>query len=95
MDLKNGSGSVGSGEPKSPADVSFTLKDGDFHKLFAGKLKPASAFMTGQLKLSGDMGKAMRLDKLMSQMRGFHTTSRHMNGNDVKYTNVPEVKEKL
>ncbi len=44
---------------------------------FSGKLKPASAFMSGKLKLQGDMAKAMKLDKLMSQMhgRGFHTTT--------------------
>ena len=47
----------------------------------AGKLKPASAFMSGKLKLQGDMGKAMKLDKLMSKMgkgggsgaRAYHT----------------------
>lgn len=35
----------------------------------AGKLKPAAAFMTGKMKLSGDMGKAMKLDKLMGKLK--------------------------
>ena len=52
IDLKNGSGSVGSGDPSSgPADVTFTLKDSDFLSMFQGKLKPTNAFMTGKLKL--------------------------------------------
>ena len=52
IDLKNGSGSVGSGDPSSgPADVTFTLKDSDFLAMFQGKLKPTNAFMTGKLKL--------------------------------------------
>ena len=52
IDLKNGKGSVGSGDPSSgPADVTFTLKDSDFLAMFQGKLKPTNAFMTGKLKL--------------------------------------------
>ena len=78
IDLKNGAGSVGSGEPTSgAADVTFTLKDADFVSMFQGKLKPTNAFMTGKLKLSGDMGKAMALEKMMKKMnsRGYHTMS--------------------
>jgi len=78
IDLKNGSGSVGSGDPSSgPADVTFTLKDSDFLAMFQGKLKPTNAFMTGKLKLKGDMGKAMALEKMMKKMpaRGFHTSA--------------------
>jgi NAD(P)-dependent dehydrogenase (short-subunit alcohol dehydrogenase family) len=86
IDLKNGSGSVGSGDPTTgAADVTFTLKDGDFIDMFAGKLKPTNAFMTGKLKLAGDMGKAMALEKMMKKMntRGYHTSSvRHSSGGD-------------
>lgn len=76
--MKNGAGSVGSGDPTTgAADVTFTLKDGDFIDMFAGKLKPTNAFMTGKLKLAGDMGKAMALEKMMKKMnaRGYHTSS--------------------
>jgi hypothetical protein len=43
--------------------------------LFPGKLKPATAFMSGKLKLQGDMGKAMKLEKIMGKMnsRSFHS----------------------
>ena len=78
IDLKNGAGSVGAGEPSGQAaDVTFTLKDTDFVSMFEGKLKPTNAFMTGKLKLAGDMGKAMALEKMMKKMnnRGYHTLS--------------------
>ena len=47
-----------------------------------GKLKPTTAFMTGKLKLEGDMGKAMKLEKLMGKMqtRSFHTMPNHQKG---------------
>jgi len=43
--------------------------------LCAGSLKPTMAFMSGKLKLEGNMGKAMALEKLMGKMqkRGFHS----------------------
>ena len=38
-------------------------------------LKPTMVFMSGKLKLEGNMGKAMALEKLMGKMqkRGFHS----------------------
>ncbi|XP_037068994.1 hydroxysteroid dehydrogenase-like protein 2 isoform X2 [Pollicipes pollicipes] len=68
LDLKNGSGSCGRGPASSP-DATFKMSSDDFLKMFAGKLKPAAAFMTGKMKLSGDMGKAMKLDKLMGKLK--------------------------
>ena len=51
------------------------MKSADFAKMFTGKLKPTTAFMTGKLKIAGNMGKAMALEKLMGKMqkRGFHS----------------------
>jgi putative sterol carrier protein len=34
-----------------------------------GNLKPAAAFMTGKLKIHGDLKKAMKLEKLMSSLK--------------------------
>ncbi len=34
LDLKNGAGSCGKGE--KAADVTFSMNDGDFHKMFSG-----------------------------------------------------------
>lgn len=69
IDLKNGSGSVGQGEPPSEAGCTMTMNSEDFAKMFAGQLKPTSAFMMGKLKIKGDMGLAMKLEKLMGKMR--------------------------
>merc|ERR1711892_932990 len=62
---------------KTNAVFSFTLTSANFGKMFAGKLKPTAAFMSGRLKISGNMGKAMKLEKLMGKMqtRGFSTQS--------------------
>lgn len=69
LDLKNGAGSAGQGEPPSGADATFTMETENFVKMFQGKLKPTAAFMTGKLKIKGDMGKAMKLEKLMGTMQ--------------------------
>merc|ERR1712241_1464106 len=75
LDLKNGAGSCGQGASPAAVDASFKMSSANFGKMFAGKLKPTAAFMTGRLKIEGNMGKAMKLEKLMGQMqkRGFHT----------------------
>lgn len=70
VDMKNGAGSIGRGShPSGKADVTLTLDLESFVSMFTGKLKPTSAFMSGKLKLKGDMGLAMKLEKLMSQMK--------------------------
>ncbi|XP_029470150.1 hydroxysteroid dehydrogenase-like protein 2 [Rhinatrema bivittatum] len=68
IDLKNKSGSAGSGEAPVEADVVMTLDSADFVKMFAGKLKPTVAFMTGKLKIKGNMSLAIKLEKLMAQL---------------------------
>lgn len=70
VDMKNGSGKVGRGDPPTgKADVIFTMDIENFVKMFSGAIKPSSAFMSGKLKLKGDMGLAMKLEKLMSEMK--------------------------
>ena len=44
-----------------PADVTFTASVEIFEEIFNGELEPTAAFMTGKLKIDGDMGTAMRL----------------------------------
>lgn len=46
------------------ANITFTISDENFVKLITGKLDGTMAFMTGKLKLKGDMGLAMRLSGL-------------------------------
>ncbi|CAD5114323.1 DgyrCDS3461 [Dimorphilus gyrociliatus] len=68
LDLKNGSGSIGQGDCPGDSGVTLTLKSDDFVKMFRGKLKPTMAFMSGKLKIKGDMALAMKLEKLMKQL---------------------------
>ena len=42
-------------------DVTFKASVEIFQEIFNGELDPTSAFMTGKLKIDGDMGTAMRL----------------------------------
>lgn len=69
LDLKNGNGSVGKGEPTHPPDAVLTMDSQNFFAMFSGKLKPASAFMMGKLKISGNLQKAMKLEKLMYNLK--------------------------
>lgn len=68
LDLKNKGGDVGSGEPSDKADVVMSMSTEDFIKMFTGKLKPTMAFMSGKLKIKGNMALAIKLEKLMSHM---------------------------
>ncbi|KAM5328469.1 hydroxysteroid dehydrogenase-like protein 2 [Glossophaga mutica] len=68
LDLKNKSGNAGYGEPSDQADVVMSMSTDDFVKMFSGALKPTMAFMSGKLKIKGNMALAIKLEKLMSQM---------------------------
>ncbi len=68
LDLKHGSGAAGSGPPQNEADVTMTMSKEDFVQMFAGKLNATSAFMSGKLKIKGNLALAMKLEKLMKQM---------------------------
>jgi len=65
VDLKNGSGSVKKGEQGKP-DCTVIMKESDFVDLMTGKLNGQSAFMSGKLKIKGNMALAMKLGKLSS-----------------------------
>nr|XP_061800822.1 hydroxysteroid dehydrogenase-like protein 2 isoform X2 [Nerophis lumbriciformis] len=68
LDLKSGSGGVGRGEPRDPPDVVMTMDSEVFGKMFAGKLKPTLAFMSGKLRIKGDMTAAIKLEKMMARV---------------------------
>ena len=53
-----------SNDETAAADCTVKLKLEDFGKLMERKLDPMTAFMTGKLKIEGDMGVAMKLGKL-------------------------------
>jgi putative sterol carrier protein len=57
-------GSVDVVEGAEEADVTISASQEIFEKIVAGQQNPTSAYMTGKLKLKGDMGAAMKLQKL-------------------------------
>eukprot|EP01114_Cavostelium_apophysatum_P015397 TRINITY_DN417_c0_g1_i1.p1 TRINITY_DN417_c0_g1~~TRINITY_DN417_c0_g1_i1.p1 ORF type:complete len:275 (-),score=88.82 TRINITY_DN417_c0_g1_i1:39-776(-) len=63
LDFKNGSGCVKQGAPEK-SDVTITISEPDFVNLMTGKVNGQNLFMQGKMKIQGNMGLAMKLDKL-------------------------------
>ncbi len=61
--IKDGACTVGDGAHDSPS-MTLIMDAGDFVDLIGGKLDGMSAFMSGKLKISGDMGLAMKMQSL-------------------------------
>lgn len=57
-------GSVKVTEDEEDADVTITTSEETFEKITSGEQNATSAYMTGRLKVKGDMGAAMKLQKL-------------------------------
>lgn len=70
LDLKNGSGQLLE-MPTGPskADVTLTLNAEDFLKMFTKEMRPTTAYMTGRLKIQGDLAKAMRLENFLKTLK--------------------------
>jgi len=57
-------GSIAVNEGTGEADCTFSASEESFEKIIAGEQNPTTAYMTGKLKIKGDMGAAMKLQKL-------------------------------
>jgi len=66
--VANGAGEVIPGGVEKP-DITFTVSDKDWIAITEGKLDAMNAFMTGKLKVSGDMMLAMKLQQLFPANR--------------------------
>ena len=64
VDIAGGVTDVGAGPSSSP-NVTITMAAADFAELATGKLNPVQAFMSGKLKLKGDLGLALRLQSIL------------------------------
>ena len=65
LKIANGSAEAGSGQAESP---NMTLKAAadDWLAVTKGELNPMQAFMSGRLKVQGDMSLALKLQALLS-----------------------------
>jgi len=64
VDLKGDMPNIGPGS-KEDADCTITMAGQDLLDITSGKLNGQMAFMTGKLKIAGDMGLAMKLTKIL------------------------------
>jgi len=57
-------GTVTVTEGVGEGDCTFSTSEENFEKIVAGEQNPTTAYMTGKLKIKGDMGAAMKLQKI-------------------------------
>ena len=57
-------------ENDSPADTTIKVSWDDWQKMADGELDGMTAFMTGKLKIEGDMSNAMQLQGVLAKLRG-------------------------
>jgi putative sterol carrier protein len=57
-------GAVEVSEGAEDADCTISATEETFAKIIAGESNPMSAYMTGKLKVAGDVGAALKLQKL-------------------------------
>ena len=57
-------GAVTVTEGTGEADTTITTTEDSFMAIVRGEQNPTTAYMTGKLKIKGDMGAAMKLQKL-------------------------------
>ncbi len=63
--LKDGTADAGAGAPENP-NITISMAATDFVALREGKLDPTMAFMSGKIKIKGDMGLAMKLQTVLT-----------------------------
>ena len=62
--VKVADGSVTVDEGDTGGDCTISTSDETFEKVVKGEQNPTAAYMSGKLKIKGDMGAAMKLQKL-------------------------------
>jgi putative sterol carrier protein len=64
VQINDGTARLVPGGVENP-DVTFTVNSTDWQTIAEGKLNPMNAFMTGKLKIAGDMGLAMKVPQML------------------------------
>ena len=64
VDCTQAGGRVSAGQA-TDARCTVTCADADFLSIITGKLSPTMAFMSGKIKVQGDMGLAMKLQQIL------------------------------
>ena len=57
-------GAIDVSEGGGDADCTFSASEESFQKIVSGEQNATTAYMTGKLKIKGDMGAAMKLQKI-------------------------------
>lgn len=68
LDLKNGNGGAGEGLPSTEPDVTLTLSVPDMQNMFMGNIKPLQVYMSGRLKVSGDLSAAINIEDFVKRV---------------------------
>lgn len=63
-----GNGGAGEGLPSSEPDVTLTLSVSDMQNMFMGNIKPLQVYMSGRLKVSGDLSAAINIEDFVKRV---------------------------
>uniref|UniRef100_A0A2K6TPB3 Stomatin like 1 n=1 Tax=Saimiri boliviensis boliviensis TaxID=39432 RepID=A0A2K6TPB3_SAIBB len=69
LDLTTGRGRVGHGVPDGIPDVVVELAEADLQALLCRELRPLGAYMSGRLKVTGDLAVAMKLEAVLRALK--------------------------
>ncbi|XP_075391725.1 stomatin-like protein 1 isoform X3 [Tenrec ecaudatus] len=69
LDLTSGQGKVGHGVPDDTPDVVVELAEADLRALLCRELRPLGAYMSGRLKVKGDLAVVMKLEAVLRAMK--------------------------
>ncbi|XP_004421852.2 PREDICTED: stomatin-like protein 1 isoform X2 [Ceratotherium simum simum] len=69
LDLATGQGRVGHGVPDGIPDVVVEMAEADLRALLCRELRPLGAYMSGRLKVKGDLAVAMKLEAVLRALK--------------------------